>query len=81
MAEEPCDAASPDTYTKQPPQPKEKKAGQLEKWQVDQFFEKGYVLVPNFFTPEELEPVKNAILESYIVDSQRSQQIICGWEN
>ena len=56
-------AKSPETYTVQPPQPKEKKPGQLEKWQVDQFFEKGYVLVPNFFTHEELDPVKDAIGE------------------
>ena len=58
MATEFCDASSPDTYTKPLSQPKEKKAGQLEKWQVDQFFEKGFVLVPNFFTPDELDPVK-----------------------
>ncbi|XP_065897644.1 uncharacterized protein [Dysidea avara] len=65
MAAEPSKASSParspDTYTTQPPQPREKEPGQLEKWQVDQYFEKGYVLVPNVFTPEELEPIKECI--------------------
>ncbi|XP_065897659.1 uncharacterized protein [Dysidea avara] len=55
--------SSPETYCTKPPQPKVKKVGQLEQWQVDQFFEKGYVLIPSFFTREELEPIKNAINE------------------
>ena len=80
MAAEPCDAASParspDTYMKQPSQPKEKKTGQLEKWQVDQFFEKGFVLVPNFFTQEELDPVKNAISE--LVDGLANKLFAAG---
>jgi hypothetical protein len=44
-------------YTVPPPQPKEKKPGQLEKWQLDDYFDKGFVMVPKFFTNEEMEPV------------------------
>ena len=48
---------APEVYTVIPPQPKEKKAGQLERWQVEQYFEKGFLVVPNFFTDDELKPV------------------------
>ena len=40
-----------------PPQPLEKKPGQLEQWQLEEFFDKGFVLVPKFFPKEELQPV------------------------
>jgi len=72
----PCKAASPETYTKQPPQPKEKKPGQLEQWQVDQYFDKGYILVPNFFTPDELDPVKDAV--SGLVDGLANKLFTSG---
>ena len=49
--------AAPEVYTVIPPQPLEKKPGQLEQWQVEQFFDKGFVLVPKFFTAQELQPV------------------------
>ena len=49
-------AAAPEAYTVIPPQPLEKKPGQLEKWQLEQFFDKGFVQVNNFFTKEELQP-------------------------
>ena len=47
---------APEVYTVIPPQPLEKKPGQLEQWQLDQFFDKGFVQVNNFFTKEELQP-------------------------
>ena len=50
-------AAAPEVYTVIPPQPLEKKPGQLEQWQLEEFFDKG--LVPKFFTKEELQPVLN----------------------
>ena len=43
-------------YTVIPPQPAEKKPGQLEQWQLEQFFDKGFVQVNTFFTKEELQP-------------------------
>ena len=48
--------ATPEVYTVIPPQPSEKKPGQLEQWQLEQFFDKGFVQVDNFFTKEELQP-------------------------
>ena len=42
-----------------PPQPVEKKPGQLEKWQLEEFFDKGFLQVNNFFTKEELQPALN----------------------
>lgn len=56
--------AAPEVYTSAPPQPKEKKAGQLLPWQREQYFEKGFVVVPSFFQPDELAPVMTAIEES-----------------
>ena len=50
-------AAAPEVYTVVPPQPVEKKPGQLEQWQLEQFFDKGFLQVNNFFTKEELQPV------------------------
>ena len=50
-------AAAPEVYTVIPPQPLEKKPGQLEQWQLEQFFDRGFVQVNNFFTKEELQPV------------------------
>ncbi|XP_059146502.1 phytanoyl-CoA dioxygenase domain-containing protein 1-like [Physella acuta] len=44
-----------------PEQPKILKPGQLEESLIRQFFEKGYLLVPKFFTEEELEPCRKAI--------------------
>ena len=43
-------------YTVPPPQPKEKKPGQLDKCQLEQYFDKGFVVIPKFFTDEEMEP-------------------------
>ena len=50
-------AAAPEVYTVIPPQPSEKKPGQLEQWQLEEFFDKGFVQVNKFFTKDELQPV------------------------
>ena len=55
--------AAPDIYTRPPPSLKEKKPGHLEQWQIDQYFEKGYVVVPEFFSKEELQPAIDSIEE------------------
>ena len=55
--------AAPELYTARPPPVKEKKPGQLEEWQIDQYFEKGYVVVPEFFSKEELQPAIESIKE------------------
>ena len=44
-------------YTKPPSQPKEKKLGQLESKLLEQYFDKGFLVVPKFFTMEEMQPV------------------------
>ena len=54
---------APEVYTIPPPQPKDKKPGQLSAEQVKQYFNDGFVLVPSFFTKEELKPVMDAIEE------------------
>ncbi|XP_019855947.1 PREDICTED: uncharacterized protein LOC100639497 [Amphimedon queenslandica] len=54
---------APEVYTIPPPQPKDKKPGQLSPEQVKQYFNDGFVLVPSFFTKEELKPVMDAIEE------------------
>lgn len=46
-----------------PPQPKQKKPGQLTPEQLHQFFDKGFVIVKDFFKPEELEPCRQACNE------------------
>ena len=56
--------AAPDIYNIPPPQPKDRKPGQLTSKQVTQFFEEGFVLVPKLFTKEEMDPVIEGINES-----------------
>ncbi|XP_069111595.1 phytanoyl-CoA dioxygenase domain-containing protein 1 homolog [Argopecten irradians] len=53
--------AFPEVFTKPPEQPKVKKAGQLTKAQIDEYFDKGFLLVENFFDSAELEPSRAAI--------------------
>ena len=56
--------AAPEVYTVIPPQPLEKKPGQLEQWQLEQYFERGFLVLPNFFSKEEMQPaieVRDAI--------------------
>ncbi|XP_069117184.1 phytanoyl-CoA dioxygenase domain-containing protein 1 homolog isoform X1 [Argopecten irradians] len=44
-----------------PPSSNVPKPGQLSEDKIRQFFEDGYVIVENFFKPEELDPCKTAI--------------------
>ncbi|KAL4219387.1 hypothetical protein ACF0H5_021967 [Mactra antiquata] len=53
----------PEPYTKIPPQPSETKPGQLQQSQIDKFFKEGYLVVEDFFKPEELQPCRDAIAE------------------
>ncbi|XP_041351420.1 uncharacterized protein LOC121370336 [Gigantopelta aegis] len=55
------DEAHPEIFTVMPPQPKEKKPGQLPESVVKQFFEEGYAIVENFFKKEELDACRVAI--------------------
>ncbi|XP_035680824.1 uncharacterized protein LOC118418827 [Branchiostoma floridae] len=55
--------ACPEVYTTPPVQPKEDKPGQLTKEQVKQYFDEGFVLVKDFFTPEELQPSRDGTEE------------------
>jgi hypothetical protein len=48
---------APGVYTVPPPQPKDRKPGQLKQQQVDEYFDKGFVLIPKFFTDDEIQPV------------------------
>lgn len=49
------------------PQPRDLKPGQLPEDQIKKYFEDGYLVVEEFFTEEELQPVRDAIDE--IVDN------------
>ncbi|KAI8485768.1 hypothetical protein Bbelb_364780 [Branchiostoma belcheri] len=55
--------ACPEVYTTPPVQPKEKKPGQLTNEQVKRYFDEGFVLVKDFFTPEELQPCRDGTAE------------------
>lgn len=44
-----------------PEQPKESKPGQITPEQIDKYFNEGVVLVDNYFTTDELEPIKKDI--------------------
>ena len=63
--------AAPEVYTVPPPQPKERKVGQLSPQQVEQFFEEGYVVVPKLFSKEELHPVIEGINESVDIIAEK----------
>uniref|UniRef100_H2XTA6 Phytanoyl-CoA dioxygenase n=1 Tax=Ciona intestinalis TaxID=7719 RepID=H2XTA6_CIOIN len=56
----------PEVYTTKPVQPTEKKFGQLTTEQVDEYFDKGFLVVKDFFKPERLNVVRKAVDE--IVD-------------
>ncbi|XP_078484605.1 uncharacterized protein LOC100178123 [Ciona intestinalis] len=51
----------PEVYTKKPVQPTEVKPGQLTPKQVDEYFDKGFLLVKDFFKPERLNKVRKAV--------------------
>ena len=63
MSSEAENDAAPEVYTVRPPPVKVKKPGQIEEWQIDQYFEKGYVVIPEFFSKEELLPAIDSIKE------------------
>ncbi|KAL3872211.1 hypothetical protein ACJMK2_040149 [Sinanodonta woodiana] len=54
-------------FTTIPPQPAEKKPGQLPPDKIRQFFDEGYTVVEEFFTAAELQQCRDAIAE--MVDS------------
>ena len=56
-------AAAPEVYTIPPPQPKDKKPGQLSPEQVKQYFNDGFLVLPKLLTSEELKPAMAAIDE------------------
>lgn len=57
------DEAHPELFnmSAMPEQPKEKKPGQLSREEVEHFFREGYLVVENFFRPEELNACRDAI--------------------
>ena len=46
---------APEVYTVAPPQPRVSRPGQLAPQQLEQFFEEGYVMVPDFYSSHELQ--------------------------
>ncbi|XP_072022978.1 phytanoyl-CoA dioxygenase domain-containing protein 1 homolog [Amphiura filiformis] len=56
--------AAPEVYTTIPPQSKKKKKpGQLTAKQLRQYFDEGFLVIPNFFATEELDPVRDGIAD------------------
>eukprot|EP00105_Crassostrea_gigas_P035415 XP_019919563.1 PREDICTED: uncharacterized protein LOC105320112 [Crassostrea gigas] len=57
------DEAHPELFnmSAMPEQPKEQKPGQLSREEVEHFFREGYLVVENFFRPEELNACRDAI--------------------
>ena len=55
--------ANPDVYNTPPATIKIKKPGQLSQQQIEQFFHDGFLLVPRFFTNEEMQVVVAAVEE------------------
>ena len=53
--------AKPEVYLTVPQQPKEKRPGQLNAEQLKQYFEKGFVVVEDFFRVEQLDQVRAAV--------------------
>ena len=62
---------APEIYTVPPPQPKNHKPGQLTIKQVEQYFEDGFLVVPKFFTQDELAPVIDAVNESVDIVAEK----------
>ncbi|XP_064601734.1 uncharacterized protein LOC135467805 [Liolophura sinensis] len=69
------DEAHPEIFTVMPPQPKEKKPGQLPEKDIRQFFELGYVVVEDFFDKKDLEACRKAIEEKV---EQLAQKLLKG---
>jgi hypothetical protein len=55
------DEAHPEIFQSIPPQPEVLKPGQVSKEKVEQFFDEGFLVIEDFFTPNELNPAINAI--------------------
>ncbi|XP_046567731.1 1-deoxypentalenic acid 11-beta-hydroxylase-like [Haliotis rubra] len=55
------DESNPAVFTKMPEQPKEKKPGHLSGDQIKKFFHEGFVVVEDFFSPEDLQPCRDAV--------------------
>ncbi|XP_041352957.1 1-deoxypentalenic acid 11-beta-hydroxylase-like [Gigantopelta aegis] len=55
--------AYPDVFTVMPPQPKEKKPGQLPEESIKQYFDKGYVIVEDFFSKDDLDACRESVRE------------------
>lgn len=51
----------PEPFTKIPPPVTENKPGQLSEKQIRQFFEEGFTIVSDYFTPDELQPCRDAV--------------------
>eukprot|EP00058_Branchiostoma_floridae_P004960 XP_002590448.1 hypothetical protein BRAFLDRAFT_86337 [Branchiostoma floridae] len=66
----------PETYLTPPPQPNVKKHGQLTDEQLKLFYDEGFVVVRDFFTPEELQPVRDAI--AYLMDDLADRMFQAG---
>ena len=57
-------ATCPEVYTLPPPPINTRKPGQLSRQQLEQYFRDGFIVVPNFFSPAELQPVIAAVEDS-----------------
>ncbi|XP_035696730.1 uncharacterized protein LOC118430127 [Branchiostoma floridae] len=66
----------PEIYLTPPPQPNVKKDGQLTDEQLKLFYDEGFVVVRDFFTPEELQPVRDAI--AYLMDDLADRMFQAG---
>jgi len=55
--------SNPEVYLTVPEQPKQKLPGQLNDKQLKQYFEKGFVIVEDFFEKEQLDKVRGAVDE------------------
>ncbi|KAI8517255.1 hypothetical protein Bbelb_058360 [Branchiostoma belcheri] len=66
----------PEVYLTPPPQPNVKKDGQLTEEQLKLFYEEGFVVVRDFFTPEELQPVRDAI--AFLMDDLADRMFDAG---
>jgi hypothetical protein len=55
------DEGHPEIFNTVPPLTKPLKPGQLSEEKLKQFFKDGYLVIESFFTPEELDPAKEAV--------------------
>ncbi|XP_046370068.2 uncharacterized protein LOC124144624 [Haliotis rufescens] len=55
------DKCYPEPFNTPPPPVKERKPGQLPYEDIVKYFKEGYIVVRDFFTPEELQPCRDAV--------------------